>query len=51
MKAFTHDDIQNAVIEMEREGLKDFLYQEPTGRKSRSRKHRSRRSHRKSRTG
>ncbi|MED4945810.1 spore gernimation protein GerQ, partial [Parageobacillus thermoglucosidasius] len=46
MRTYTHDDIQNAVIEMESEGLSGFLYQEPTGNKSK--KHRS---HHKSRTG
>jgi hypothetical protein len=49
MSVYTHDDIQNAVKELETKGLGDFLYKEPTGRKNRS-DHKSR-SHRTSRTG
>jgi hypothetical protein len=50
MSVYTHDDIQNAVEELEKEGLGDFLYQEPTARKhSSSRKHSSGHKHSSSR--
>ncbi|MGG6438312.1 hypothetical protein ABET52_04430, partial [Saccharococcus caldoxylosilyticus] len=36
MSVYTHDDIKNAVDVLEAEGLGEFLYQEPTGRRHRT---------------
>ncbi|MCY9378968.1 spore gernimation protein GerQ, partial [Bacillus inaquosorum] len=48
MGHYSHSDIKEAVKSAKKEGLKDYLYQEPHGKK-RSRK-KSYRSHKKSRS-